>query len=515
MNPKIGQTVVLDETCFKIDRANGLAMIYGFKNDLNNEKIRQAIYCITNQSIPNANYFNDQVNIAKLITYHTGQNIPFGDELSKFGEIFTSKANPQDYQYIAICDTLYQIKNSTDLWKLICYSGSKENLFGIWKDSAPFNRFNGKNEPFFIALLRIFKITKILNNNSLIPNAVGRNPSVVRPEFRNVIIENAVLSDDKFSKLKFELEESLAKYLTGTKIIHINNTLEGYNENEPIRIIDNQVKTAENEIDKYCNLLKECKPQIILQGAPGTGKTYTAEKIAKKLTENSTGEYKIIQFHPAYSYEDFVRGIVAKTINNAIAYEVEDKILLEFVEKANKEKDKKFVLILDEINRANLPAVLGELIFAMEYREKFVDCLYKKGNNNKIKLPENLFFIGTMNTADRSVGTIDYAIRRRFAFVTLTADREIIRNMFTATYKKAVSLFDQVENLFINIAPDYNKDDVMIGHSYFLADTLNKLELKLEYEIKPILREYVKDGVLNDKNGIKIIDEINKLTLTL
>jgi len=272
------------------------------------------------------------------------------------------------------------------------------------------------------------------------------------------------------------------------------------------------VDKNENETDKYCDILLNCKPQIILQGAPGTGKTYMAERIAIKLTEYNTGEYKIIQFHPAYSYEDFVRGIIAKPVNNGIIYEVVDKILLEFIDKALKAENKKFVLILDEINRANLPAVLGELIFALEYRDKYIDCLYKKGNDNKIKLPKNLFLIGTMNTADRSVGSIDYAIRRRFAFVTLKSDKEIIK-LYKKTYNQALALYDKVEKLFSNIAPDFNKDDVMIGHSYFLADTINKLELKLEYEIKPILREYLKDGVLNDKNGISLLDEINNLKL--
>lgn len=217
------------------------------------------------------------------------------------------------------------------------------------------------------------------------------------------------------------------------------------------------------------------------------------------------GEYKIIQFHPAYTYEDFVRGIVAKT-NDAgnISYEVENKILAEFAKKAINNPNGNYVLIIDEINRANLPSVLGELIYALEYRGESVESMYEYENILNIKLPKNLYIIGTMNTADRSIGHIDYAIRRRFAFYDVLPSKKVI------TFQKATKLFESIEKLFkgdnAQISSDFDADDVQLGHSYFLPskkdiseeDFYKELSIKLKYEIKPILYEYIKDGVLLD-----------------
>ncbi|PQJ08941.1 hypothetical protein CJD36_021890 [Flavipsychrobacter stenotrophus] len=169
-----------------------------------------------------------------------------------------------------------------------------------------------------------------------------------------------------------------------------------------------------------------------------------------------------------------------------------------------------YVLIIDEINRANIPAVLGELIYALEYRNESVESMYEIDGERNIILPENLYIIGTMNTADRSVGHIDYAIRRRFAFVDITPDFEVVKSIGS---DKAQTLFKEVAKLFYKdfpvadpkdlirnefLASDFKPEDVMIGHSYFLEKDEAKLKNRLKYEIKPILKEYVKDGILNN-----------------
>lgn len=236
------------------------------------------------------------------------------------------------------------------------------------------------------------------------------------------------------------------------------------------------------------------------------------------------GEYRFLQFHPAYTYEDFVRGIIAKTnTHDQIEYKVENKALAEFAERALNNPSANYVLIIDEINRANLPSVLGELIYALEYRfdpenpkETSVDSLYsiadpdgsKESNEEgrKLKLPINLFIIGTMNTADRSVGHIDYAIRRRFAFVDILPTTEPLKQFALPYFKIVSELF--VKNFDIIdwsnpkpeqsefLAPDFRAEDVWIGHSYFIAENESELKMKLEYEVKPILKEYLKDGIL-------------------
>jgi AAA domain (dynein-related subfamily) len=270
---------------------------------------------------------------------------------------------------------------------------------------------------------------------------------------------------------------------------------------------------------------------LILQGAPGTGKTRLAKQLAiylqqpdsslesfmndevldsdifKKDPELTDSEYiHVVQFHPGYSYEDFVRGIVTEVnAEGRINYRVQNRILMDIVKDAESNKSKKYVLIIDEMNRANLPSVLGELIYALEYRGEKVKGIYKdyETNNYEISIPNNLYIIGTMNTADRSIGHIDYAIRRRFVFKNVLSDSEII------TDEEAKECFQNVEELFSHeyLSPDFNKDDVMIGHSYFLSGGRD-FELRREYEIKPLLKEYVKDGILY---GDEILEKIENL----
>jgi hypothetical protein len=172
-----------------------------------------------------------------------------------------------------------------------------------------------------------------------------------------------------------------------------------------------------------------------------------------------------------------------------------------------KVEPKNYVLIIDEINRANLSSVLGELIYALEYRGKEVESMYKVDGSSKLVLPENLYIIGTMNTADRSVGHIDYAIRRRFAFMNVMP-KDLSKELGEKFHKP---LFDSVATLFDNyLSPEFEKKDVQLGHSYFIdkAEEGGSMDIRLEYEIKPILFEYVKDGILL---GETVKEEIKNL----
>lgn len=269
--------------------------------------------------------------------------------------------------------------------------------------------------------------------------------------------------------------------------------------------------TNKQENNHMIELLKY-KPQIILQGPPGTGKTREAKRIAKALLglgENDSLEgneqFKLIQFHPSYSYEDFVRGIIAENTDGNISYVTKDKILAEFAKKALKDKDTPYVLIIDEINRANLSSVLGELIYALEYRGEAVQSMYAIEGENNLILPPNLYIIGTMNTADRSVGHIDYAIRRRFAFVNVLP-KELEGNFDKNLFKAVSKLFIENYDEYINntdteleraktLSPEFKPEDVWLGQSYFITKN-TPINIRWEYEIKPILLEYVKDGIL-------------------
>ena len=371
------------------------------------------------------------------------------------------------------------------------------------------------------------------------------------------------------------------------------------------------------------------KHQIILQGPPGTGKTREAKRIAKQLlglNDNDSLEgneqFKLIQFHPSYSYEDFVRGIVAQPneTGGGIVYTAENKVLAKFAEKAlkafqepikwenfrdflEKEKEegrevyfdegkelkynfiqnnelrylsgrnhnlagipieefcqrnlddkfdsfyknyhkwgwkfitdyftkwandfkrkKSYFLVIDEINRASLSTVLGELIYALEYRGESVESMYAIDDDNSFTLPPNLYIIGTMNTADRSVGHIDYAIRRRFAFVNVLP-KELEGNFDKNLFKAVSKLFIENYDEYINntdtelkraktLSPEFKPEDVWLGQSYFIQKKYSDgkdvpMSIRWEYEIKPILLEYIKDGILID--NIKIEEQMQEI----
>lgn len=301
------------------------------------------------------------------------------------------------------------------------------------------------------------------------------------------------------------------------------------------------MKTVDTEDifdEEFDNILKllEHKKQIILQGAPGTGKTYMTAALAVALCdgkENLPSTRKEIMeqydefiankdiafttFHQSMDYEDFIEGIKpVKNNDGGISYEVRNGIFKTICNNAGNDKDKlPFVLIIDEINRGNISKILGELITLLEADKRLgadnqvTVTLPYSGEN--FGVPSNLYIIGTMNTADRSVGYIDYAVRRRFAFFTIKASRKAIENYYGDNDELcdiALGYFDEVNALFDNLSNEFDKDDVMVGHSYFMAGTKEELDLKMEYEVRPLLLEYVRDGVLNIK---KDSDEYKKI----
>ena len=315
----------------------------------------------------------------------------------------------------------------------------------------------------------------------------------------------------------------------GLDVIDTDDSDTDDSNNQPV---DND-STTQKKITESIELLRQFY-QIILYGPPGTGKTHIAKKILPELlTENGElydgktlktlqGEYwDIVQFHPSYNYEDFVRGIKVETQENQVAYKTVNRTFGEICERAaSDENDRSYVLIIDEINRANVSAVLGELIYALEYRGKSIKTPYTLegdgiDNNQEITIPKNLYVIGTMNTADRTIGQIDYAVRRRFAFVHCGPKSDIVQQKSPyalAIYDKTQSLFDKESG---KMSSDFDAKDVKIGHSYFLpSDSPNKtprkhVARKIIWQVVPVLREYVKDGVLN-KDAIPVINEIKK-----
>jgi 5-methylcytosine-specific restriction protein B len=232
----------------------------------------------------------------------------------------------------------------------------------------------------------------------------------------------------------------------------------------------------------------ERKGQAILYGPPGTGKTFLANLLAKHLTAGNDGMVQLVQFHPAYAYEDFIQGIRPRVGGgDAPSFELVDGRFLEFC-RAARERRGTCVLIIDEINRANLSRVFGELMYLLEYRNESAPL----AAGGKLKVPSNVRIIGTMNTADRSIALVDHALRRRFAFIALHPDYEVLRQFHALedTHFPVERLVDVLRSLNLAIGDGHYE----VGITYFLrVDLKQQIRDIWRMEIEPYLEEYFFD----------------------
>jgi 5-methylcytosine-specific restriction protein B len=232
----------------------------------------------------------------------------------------------------------------------------------------------------------------------------------------------------------------------------------------------------------------ERKKQAVIYGPPGTSKTFLAEHLARHLVGGDDGFVEVVQFHPAYAYEDFIQGLRPRAKpDGGLDYPVVPGRFLRFCEEASR-RDGVCVLIIDEINRANLARVFGELMYLLEYRDKEVPL----AAGRKFSIPHNVRVIGTMNTADRSIALVDHALRRRFAFLELYPDYEVLR----AYHEKNGTGF-AVEGL-VNTLKQLNNAigdrHYHVGITYFLRSDLGEhVEDIWRMEVSPYLEEFFFD----------------------
>lgn len=273
-------------------------------------------------------------------------------------------------------------------------------------------------------------------------------------------------------------------------------------ENNPIVKDDYPVYTKDDFLrdvyiteEKYNDIadLLTRKKNIILQGAPGVGKTYMAKKLAYSLIgEENHNRIESIQFHQSYSYEDFIEGYKPK--DNG--FDLEKGIFYNFCKKAENDSENNYYLIIDEINRGNLSKIFGELLMLIE-DDKRGEQLTLAYSKNKFSVPKNLYIIGMMNTADRSLALMDYALRRRFSFVEVLP---AFKNDTFVEYQKNINnpYFDKVINKIIELNNEISNDaslgdGFMVGHSYFcnLIDNYeDNIKSILKFDIIPMIREY-------------------------
>lgn len=235
-------------------------------------------------------------------------------------------------------------------------------------------------------------------------------------------------------------------------------------------------------LQKCIDLLRD-RPQLIFYGPPGTGKTYIARALARHLAGDNVS---LVQFHPAYSYEDFFEGFRPVATGG---FELKAGPLGRMAAHALANPTDPHVLIIDEINRANLAKVFGELYFLLEYRDQSVELLYSDAG---FSLPKNVYLIGTMNTADRSIALVDAAMRRRFAFLPLDPAEPPTRGLLRA-WLRAEGLTARNADLLDELNARIDDPDFKIGPSYLMRDAVYQpggLQLAWETAILPLLEEH-------------------------
>ena len=288
----------------------------------------------------------------------------------------------------------------------------------------------------------------------------------------------------------------------------------------PVTISD-LLKLNNKEKDIVKRLLdKEQSPyNVILRGAPGTGKTYSSKKIAAAIIglkdlEDLKGhdQYEFVQFHPSYDYTDFVEGLrptVGNNTNNNLGFELKAGIFKDFCESAKDDTSKNYVFVIDEINRGEISKILGELFFSIDpdYRGTDGEITTQYANlhsdtESKFYIPKNVYIIGTMNDIDRSVDTFDFAMRRRFTFIEITAKESQSWLDEYNKYDITIALMDAINNKIFNDTTKESKvglnKDYQIGASYFKSlaqsetdEIFEKRKESLwENKLEPLFKDY-------------------------